>query len=145
MNLVKWDPFPELRAFRSEIDKMFAPRANGGRPAVSEIWAPAVDILEDEHAITIKTELPEMEKKDINVDVHDGVLTISGERKLEKEEKKENYTRIERSYGSFSRSFTLPESVDEKKIAAEYANGVLRLTLPKSKPVKAEATKISVN
>jgi HSP20 family protein len=105
-----------------------------------------VDIEEDEKAITIKADLPDVEKKDIHVKVENGTLTISGERKREKEEKKKNYHRIERSYGSYMRSFALPESIDRDKIAAECKNGVLTLTLPKRADAvaKAKAAEIPV-
>jgi HSP20 family protein len=114
------------------------PRLYGFRnPGNAITWTPAVDIFEDEHAIAIKVELPEVNKEDIGIDVQEDLLVITGERKLEREEKLEDYTRIERNYGSFCRSFSLPDYVDKKRISAECENGVLRLTLPKNKQMKA--------
>ena len=101
-------------------------------------WWPAVDIDEDEKAITIEADLPDMDRKDINVALENGYLTIRGERKFEKTEEKKKYRRMERSYGAFERSFTLPEDVNDKKISADYKNGVLKVTLPKTKPAPAE-------
>jgi HSP20 family protein len=142
MDIVRWDPFRELGSLRSELNRMFA--GDGGAVAKLERWTPSVDVVETDEAIKIKAELPEVEKKDIDVSIEGDVLTISGERKLEKEEKKEDYTRIERSYGSFSRSFTIPENVDRKNIKAESKDGVLKLTLPKSKAAKPERKKIAI-
>ena len=106
MDLVKWDPFKELDVFRRGVGHWFNPMLSLWSESGLGGWAPAVDILEDEKTITIKVELPEVDKKDIEVNIQGDVLTVRGERKLEKEEKKDNYRRIERSYGSFSRSFS---------------------------------------
>jgi HSP20 family protein len=107
-------------------------------------WAPAVDIEEDDRAITIKADLPEVEKKDIHVNIENGTLTIQGERKREKEEKKKSYHRVERSYGSYLRSFSLPDYVEKDRISAEAKNGVLTLTLPKRPEAKSKAAEIAV-
>lgn len=136
MDLVKWDPFRELDVFRKGIGRWFGTAPSPWSESGLEGWAPAVDILEDDKAITIKVELPEVDKRDIEVNVQDDVLTVRGERKLEKEEKKDHYRRIERSYGSFSRSFTLPDHVDQKTISAESKDGILRITLRKIEPSK---------
>jgi HSP20 family protein len=104
-------------------------------------WWPAVDIDEDEKAITVAADLPDMDRKDINVALENGYLTIRGERKVEKKEENKKYRRMERSYGAFERSFTLPDNVDDKKISADYKNGVLKVTLPKTKPAVAEGQK----
>jgi HSP20 family protein len=142
MELMRVDPFKDLPSLRRNLgrwfDWEFAPATNGG-------WAPSVDVFEDDKAITIKVDLPEVQKKDIKVEIEDGMLTISGERKLEKEEKKDNYRRIERSYGTFYRSFSVPDDVDPKQIKAETADGVLRVTLPKTKAPKSEPQKIAVS
>jgi HSP20 family protein len=149
MNLIRNTELPELSWLRNELNRLgdfWRPLdlADGGEGLSA--WAPAVDIEEDEKAITIKADLPDVEKKDIHVKVENGTLTISGERKREKEEKKKNYHRIERSYGSYMRSFALPESIDRDKIAAECKNGVLTLTLPKRADAvaKAKAAEIPV-
>jgi HSP20 family protein len=107
-------------------------------------WTPTVDITETEGEYAIKAELPEVKKEDVKVTVEDGVLTIQGERKQEKEEKGKKYHRIERSYGRFVRSFTLPDTVDEGKVRAEYADGVLHLHLPKSEKAKPKQIDVKI-
>jgi HSP20 family protein len=107
-------------------------------------WAPAVDIYETDKEISMKAELPGMQEKDIDIKVEDNVLSISGERRMEKEIKEENYHRIERAYGSFNRSFTLPRTVDRDAIKAAYKDGVLTVTLPKKEEVKPKQIKIGV-
>lgn len=144
MSLIKWDPFRELGSLRNELNRIFTAGDGGGLSSL-EAWTPSVDVVENDKAIKIKVELPEVEKKDIDVSIDGDTLTVSGERKLEKEEKKEDYTRIERSYGSFSRSFTLPDYVDREKIKAESKDGILKLTLPKTRPGKSEAKKVAIN
>lgn len=107
-------------------------------------WVPTVDISESEGEYLIKAELPEVKKEDVKVTVEDGVLTIQGERRQEKEEKGKRFHRVERSYGSFVRSFTLPESVDDTAVKAEYKDGVLALHLPKTEKVKPKAIEVKV-
>lgn len=107
-------------------------------------WAPAVDIYEDEKAITLKAELPDMDEKNLDVKVEEGMLTIRGERKFENEEKKENFHRIERRYGSFERTFALPDTVDADNISAKYDKGVLKVVAPKiERPKNARSIKVS--
>ena len=120
--LTHWDPFAELSRLQDRLRYV---------PAREPAFRPAVDIFEDAESITLAAEVPGMKPDDIKVHVENGVLTLSGERKLEKEEKKDDYHRIERSYGSFSRSFVLPETVDADHVLAEAKDGVLRLRLPK--------------
>jgi HSP20 family protein len=107
-------------------------------------WMPTVDISETEGEYLIKAELPEVRKEDVKVTVENGVLTLQGERRQEKEEKGKRFHRVERSYGSFVRSFTLPESVDDSSVKAEYKDGVLNLHLPKSEKVKPRAIDVKV-
>ena len=107
-------------------------------------WAPLVDISEDDKEYVIKAEIPEMKKEDIKLNVNDDVLTITGERKHEKEEMNKRYHRVERSYGSFMRSFSLPEDADGTKVAAEYKDGVLKVHLPKSAKAKPKAIEVKV-
>jgi HSP20 family protein len=107
-------------------------------------FVPPVDIYEDEHAITLKVEVPGIEEKDIDVRLENQTLTLRGERKFEKEEKEENFHRIERRYGSFTRSFTLPNTVDTENVKAEYANGVLSVRLPKRAEAKPRQIKVGV-
>jgi HSP20 family protein len=107
-------------------------------------WSPLVDITEDDKEYLVKAEIPEIKKEDIKINVHDDVLTLSGERKYEKEEKGKKYHRVERAYGSFLRSFTLPEDADGSKISAEYKDGMLKLHLPKSEQAKKKAIEVKI-
>jgi len=123
--LTTWDPFSEMTRLQEQMARRFA---GNGRPVA---FRPAVDIFEDDEAITITAELPGMKAEDVHVDVDESVLTLRGERKLESEEKREGYHRIERSYGAFTRSFSLPENVDAENIDAQMKEGLLRVQLPK--------------
>lgn len=143
MDLAKWDPNKEIAKLRHEMRRFFG-GGNGSDLLQLEAWTPEADIFEDDKAITIKLEVPEVEKKDISVEIEGDTLTIHGERRLEQEEKRENYQRIERSYGTFARSFYLPDYIDREKIEAEDKNGVLRLTLPKVKAAKPTPVKVTV-
>jgi len=121
-------------------------RRNGEQEALTVAeWSPLVDIEESEKEYLIKAEIPEMKKEDVKIAVQDDILSISGERKSEKEEKGKKYHRVERSYGSFLRSFTLPDDADGTKITAEYKDGVLRLHLPKSEQAKPKAIEVKVS
>jgi len=147
MTLVRWDPFRELEDMSDRLNRMFARpalRSSGKETMTVADWMPTVDISETEGEYLIKAELPEVKKEDVKVTVEDGVLTIQGERRQEKEEKGRKFHRVERSYGSFVRSFTLPESVDEAGVKAEYKDGVLNLHLPKSEKVKPKAIDVKV-
>ncbi len=147
--LTRWDPFKELDEMQNRLSTLFgrAPvRKNGEKQeslTVAE-WSPLVDISEDEKEYLIKAELPEVKKEDAKVSVQNDVLTISGERKYEKEEKGKKYHRVERAYGSFERSFTLPEDADASKIAAEFKDGVLKVHLPKSEKPKPKSIEVKV-
>jgi HSP20 family protein len=150
MTVVKWDPFRELEEMSERLNRMIARpsvHTNGGQGkevmTVAD-WTPTVDISETEAEYAIKAELPEVRKEDVKVTVEDGVLTIQGERKQEKEEKGRKYHRIERSYGRFARTFTLPDTVDEGKVRAEYADGVLHLHLPKSEKAKPKQIDVKI-
>ena len=118
---------------------------NGGQEAMTITqWAPSVDIIEDDKEWLVKADLPEVKKEDVKVTVENGVLTITGERKFEKEEKDKKYHRIERSYGNFFRSFTLPDAADGSKVNAEFKDGVLQVHLPKSEKTKPKAVEVKV-
>lgn len=148
MTLVRWDPFRELEDMSDRLNRVFARPAlrTGGKETLTVAdWIPVVDISENESEYVIKAELPEVKKEDVKVTVEDGVLTIQGERRQEKEEKGKRFHRVERSYGSFVRSFTLPESVEEGATKAEYKDGVLTLHLPKSEKVKPKAIDVKVS
>jgi len=148
MALVRWDPFRELEDMSERLNRMFARpavRSSNGKEALTVAdWMPTVDISETDAEYLIKAELPEIKKEDVKVTVEDGVLTLQGERRQEKEEKGKKFHRVERSYGSFVRSFTLPESVDDAGVKAEYKDGVLALHLPKTERVKPKAIDVKV-
>jgi HSP20 family protein len=115
---------------------------NGDEPAATTSWSPSVDIYETENEIIVKAELPGIDRKDITLSLENNVLTLKGERKFEKETKQDNYHRIERSYGAFSRAFSIPATVDDEKIRADYKDGVLSIALPKKEQVKLKQIKI---
>lgn len=148
MALVRWDPFRELEDMSERLNRMFArpaPRTGNGKEALTVAdWIPTVDISETDGEYLIKAELPEVKKEDVKVTVEDGVLTLQGERRQDKEEKGKKFHRVERSYGSFVRSFTLPESVDDTAVKAEYKDGILALHLPKTERVKPKAVDVKV-
>jgi HSP20 family protein len=147
MTLVRWDPFRELEDMSERLNRVFSRpslRNSGKENLTVADWMPTVDISETEAEYLIKAELPEVRKEDVKVTVENGVLTLQGERRQEKEEKGKRFHRVERSYGSFVRSFTLPESVDESFVKAEYKDGVLNLHLPKSEKVKPKAIDVKV-
>ena len=145
--LTKWNPFRELEEIQSRLSSLFGrtPLKGLGEETmtVSE-WAPLVDITEDEKEYLIKAELPEVKKEDVKVTVENGTLSITGERKLEKEEKGKKFHRVERSYGSFMRSFTLPEGTTGDKVSAEFKDGVLKVHLPKSEEAKPKSIDVKV-
>jgi HSP20 family protein len=148
--LTRWEPFRELFNMQDRMSRMnrlfresFSPE--GPEEALTTTsFAPPVDIYEDEHNITLKMEVPGIDEKDIDVHIENITLTVRGERKFEKEEKEENFRRIERQYGSFTRVFTLPSSVDPGQVSANYDNGVLKITLAKKAEVKPKQIKVSV-
>ena len=146
--LTRWDPFKDLEELQSRLSTLFgrAPiRKNGDKEVMTVAeWSPLVDITEDEKEYLIKAELPEIKKEEVKVTVQEDVLTISGERKYEKEEKGKKYHRVERAYGSFMRSFTLPEDADGAKVAAEFKDGVLKIHLPKSEKAKPKSIDVKV-
>jgi len=148
MAIVRWTPFRELSTVQDRVNKLFedvirSPYRSDEGFAVSA-WTPAVDIYETDKEIVLKAELPEMPEKDIGIKVEDNNLIVSGERRKENEVKEENYHRIERSYGSFYRSFTLPHAVDRENIKASYKDGVLKVILPKKEEAKPKQIKIDV-
>ena len=145
----RWDPFKELDELQNRLSTMFgrAPlRKEGERQEAMRLvdWAPLVDIIEDEKEYRIKAELPEVKKEDVKVAVQDDVLTISGERTFEKEEKGKKYHRVERAYGSFARSFTLPEDADAGKVTAEFQQGILNVHIPKSEKARPKSIEVKV-
>ena len=146
----RWNPFKEHD--RDELERQLATllstreqTGNGGKEALTVAqWSPLVDITEDEKEYLIQAELPDMKKEDVRLTVENGVLAISGERKFEKEEKGRKYHRIERAYGSFVRSFSLPEDADGSKVTADFKDGMLQVRLPKSVKAKPKAVEIKI-
>jgi HSP20 family protein len=148
MTLIRWRPTRNLDNIQDEVNRVFesffnAPMRRRGEDVSG--WYPDVDIIEDKDNIEVQVDLPGMEKDDIKVSVEDNILTIKGERKALKEEKDKNYHQVERTYGTFTRSFSLPTTVDGSKIKANYKNGVLKIDLPKSEAVKPKEIPISVS
>lgn len=144
-DIVEWKPFREVSRLRREMDRLwddfFGPGRKALRPMEME-WAPAVDVSETADQVVIKAEVPGMEAKDIDISLAGDVLTIKGEKKSEREEKKENYHLVERTYGSFSRSLKLPAAVDADQVEASYKKGVLTISCPKKEEVKPKAIEI---
>lgn len=142
-----WNPFRELEEMQRRMDELFR-----GLPAMSEgkellaaaDWCPAVDITEDEKEYLVKAELPEVKKEDIKVTVEDGTLSITGERKSEKEEKGRKFHRIERSYGRFERTFALPDNADATKVTSNFKDGLLEVHLAKNPVAKPKATEVKI-
>src|SRR6059036_484020 len=148
--LITWNPLREMDEAQNRLNRFFL----GGFPnrmgsgeihslAVAD-WSPEVDISEDEHGYLLKADLPEIKKDDVRVTVEDGILCVSGERKTEKEDQKRKFHRIERSYGNFRRSFTLPEDTDSKKVTAEFHDGVLKVHLPTTPIARSKAIEVKV-
>jgi len=147
--LIRYDPFEEMEELLSRFAKIFgltpARTRNSGQELMTITeWSPSVDIIEDEKEWLVKADLPEVKKEDVKVTVENGVLAIAGERKFEKEEKDKKYHRVERSYGTFMRSFTLPDGADGSKVNAEFKDGVLKVHLPKSEKAKPKAVEVKV-
>jgi HSP20 family protein len=149
MNLVKLDPFVELEDVSKHLNRIFGrftARAEPDREVLAMAdWAPTVDITETDSAYMIKGEIPGVNKEDVKVTIEDGMITMRGERKQEKEEKNKKFHRIERSYGSFMRSFRVPDDVDENAVKAEFKDGMINVTLPKSGKTKAKSINVSIN
>jgi HSP20 family protein len=143
MAIVRWEPAQELASV--EIDRLNQMFSDFYGQAFSRAWVPAVDIYEtDAHEVVLKAELPDMKREDINLTFENGVLTLKGERKFEQEAKKESFQRIERRHGAFSRSFTLPNTVDPTRISAAYKDGVLSIRLPQREEAKPKQIAVNV-
>ena len=145
--LTRFYPYRELNTLQDRVNRLFHESFNNeGRDESlsTSSFAPAVDVYEDEHSIALKIEAPGVDEKDIDVRIENNVLTVHGERKFEKEEKEENFRRIERQYGSFTRTFNLPTTVDTESVAANYDKGVLKVTLAKKSEAKPKQIKVNV-
>jgi HSP20 family protein len=148
MAIVRNDPFRDLFALQDHLFRTFDKAYRGDRQAeetMTATWSPLVDVFEDADGITLKAELPEVDAKDVDIQVEGNTLTLKGERKLEKAESREGYHRIERTYGVFSRTFTLPNTVDVEHISAESKDGILRVRLPKKAETKPRQIRVAVS
>jgi len=141
----RYDPFREFVTLQDRMNRLF-PRGKEGQDEslTTTAFAPPVDVYEDEHNVTLKIEVPGIDEKDIDVRIENNTLTVHGERKFEKEEKEENYRRVERQYGSFTRTFTLPNTVNQESVQANYDKGVLKITLAKKAEAKPKQIKVNV-
>lgn len=145
MTITRYDPFRDLRNLQEEVNRLFT--GNAGRAFDDEgiargSWSPSVDIYENKEQIVLEAELPGMNREDFDLTVESNVITLRGERRFEKKEDTDNYHRVERAYGSFTRSFTLPNTVSGEGASADYRNGVLRVTLPKREETKARRIEV---
>jgi HSP20 family protein len=144
--LTRWDPFREFSTLQDRMNRLFHDSFGDGREEAltTTAFAPPVDVYEDEHNVKLKIEVPGIEEKDIDVRVENNTLTVHGERKFENDEKEENYRRVERQYGSFTRTFTLPNTVDSENVSANYDKGVLKIKLAKKAEAKPKQIKVNI-
>jgi HSP20 family protein len=145
--LTRWEPFREVATLQDRMNRLFRETYNQStqdESLTTSTFSPAVDVYEDEHTVTLKVEVPGIDEKDIDIRLENNTLTIHGERKIEKEEKEENYRRVERQYGSFTRTFTLPTTVDAEHVSATYDKGVLKVALPKKAEAKPKQIKVNI-
>jgi HSP20 family protein len=143
--LNRWEPFRGAATLQEQVNRLFGNvLEHSGEESNLTSWAPAVDIYETEHELVVKADLPEVDPKELDIRVENNLLTIRGERKFEKKVSEDHYLRIERAYGSFSRSFSLANTVDADAIKADYQNGVLTLTIPKREEAKPKQIKVNV-
>jgi HSP20 family protein len=144
MAITRWDPFRDVIALQNRVNSLFREMNEGDNPLTTASFVPAVDIYEDAKKVVLKLEVPGMEEKDLDIRVENNTLTVKGERKLEKDEKEENFHRIERRYGSFYRAFTLPSTVDTENVQASYNAGILKLELNKKPEAQPKQIKVNV-
>ncbi len=143
--LNRWEPFRGAATLQEQVNRLFGNALeHSGEESNLTTWAPAVDIYETEHELVVKADLPEVDPKELDIRVENNLLTIRGERKFEKKVNEDNYLRVERAYGSFSRSFSLANTVNAEAIKADYQNGVLTLTIPKREEAKPKQIKVNV-
>jgi HSP20 family protein len=144
MAITRWDPFREVQTLQNRMNALFRDFSETDGTMTTASFVPPVDIYEDEKKVLLKLEVPGLEEKDLDVSVENNTLTVKGERKFEKEEKEENFHRIERRYGSFFRAFTLPSTVDTEHVKADYHNGILKLELGKKPEAQPKQIKVNV-
>lgn len=144
MAIIRWAPVREVVSLQNRMNSLFREFNQAEGPLTAASFVPAVDIYEDEQKVVLKLEVPGVEEKDLDIRVENNTLTVKGERKFEKEEKEENFHRIERTYGSFYRAFTLPTTVDPEQVQANYTAGVLKLELKKKAEAQPKQIKVNV-
>src|SRR3954464_15951771 len=145
MSIVRYDPFCDLRTLQEEVNRLFTgsmPRGFDDEGIARGAWMPTVDIYENKEQIVLEAELPGMNREDFDLSIENNIITLRGERRFEKKDDGDNYHRVERAYGTFTRSFTLPQTVSAEGATAEYKNGVLRVALPKREEVKARRIEV---
>lgn len=145
MALVRWDPLREMDSLQSDVNRLFDRFFEGRTPgdgSTTRRWTPAMDLVETEGDLVLRADLPGMTEDDVEIEIKDGVLTVSGERRAEHEEKSEGYHRVERAFGQFSRSLTLPQGTDASKVDASFDNGVLEVRVPK--PEESKPTRVQI-
>jgi HSP20 family protein len=142
VTIVRWEPFRELSSLQTEMNRLFNAAFEGSSTGVARRWTPAMDLLETDDEFVLRADLPGMSESDVNVELEDNVLTVSGERSTEREDKREGFYRMERSFGSFSRSLTLPKGVDPDAVSAAFDRGVLEVRVPK--PEQRKPRRISI-
>jgi len=147
MSMTRWEPFRGLNTLQEQVNRLFEDSFSRSRSGHAELasWAPAVDVYETESELVVKADLPDVQEKDIDVRMENNTLTIRGERKFSNEVQDDNYLRVERAFGTFSRSFSLPNTVNTEAIKADYRNGVLSVRMPKREETKPKQIKISVS
>ncbi len=146
MSIVRYDPFRDLRSLQDEVNRLFSTnlsRAFGDEGIARGAWNPSVDIYENKDQIVLEAELPGMKREDFDLSIENNVITLRGERRFEKKDEGDNYHRVERAYGSFTRSFTLPQTVQADSVTADYGSGVLRVVMPKREEVKARRIEVA--
>ena len=144
--LTRFEPYREFTTLQDRLNRLFRDSYGDNQDALStSSFSPAVDVYEDEHNVTLKLEVPGVDEKDLDIRVENNTLTVHGERKFEKEEKEENFRRVERQYGSFTRSFNLPQTVNADQVSANYEKGVLKISLPKRAEAKPKQIKVNVS
>jgi len=145
MNIVRYDPFRELRSLQDEMNRVFSgmtPSATNREEMMHGAWVPSVDIYDDKEHLVLEAELPGMKQDDFEISIENNVITLKGERRFEKKAEGDNYHRVERAYGTFSRSFTLPQEVTAEGATADFEDGILRVTLPKREETKARKIEV---
>ena len=149
MPVTRWDPFRDLLGLQDRMNRLFDESVRsvrqGDEALSTSVWTPPVDIFETENEVVVKAELPEVNQKDIEIQVENSTLTLRGERRFDKEVKQESFHRIERPYGTFARSFTLPTTIDQEKIKADYKDGILKVVMPKREETKPKQIRVAVS